>query len=184
MLAAGTLESNSAAVRETLMNAIGTVFLPMAEKHAREEAAKSFAGTYVDEATNSSVTIKVDESGPPGLEVTVLYSRDVQIIGPESRFIDIYGAGQAARLYPSNLRTISKTFDGGSTYQSRTGFRAILFNTTAEGLLQDPRLMQWTSLGAPTYGAVTLDDWVFEMGEGGMAEVVDVRIFRLRMKRV
>ena len=49
--------------------------------------------------------------------------------------------------------------------------------------VQDPGLMQWTSLGAPTYGARTLDDWVFEMGEDGKSKVVDVRMLRLKLTR-
>jgi hypothetical protein len=50
--------------------------------------------------------------------------------------------------------------------------------------VQDPELMQWTSLGAPAYGGVTLDEWVFGMGEDGVVEEVDVRMLRVSMKRI
>jgi hypothetical protein len=184
VLSAGPIESNSAAVRETLMNAVGAVFLPAAELQAREEARSNFAGTYTNAATNSSVTIEVDAS-TPGLGVTHLSARGIEVIGPSSPFIPLYGAGQSARLFPSGLRTERAEANGTATYVSRLGFRASFFNATgAGGAVQDPGLMQWTSLGAPAYGGVTLDEWVFGMGEDGVVEEVDVRMLRVSMKRI
>jgi hypothetical protein len=184
VLSAGPIESNSAAVRETLMNAVGAVFLPAAELQAREEARSNFAGTYTNAATNSSVTIEVDAS-TPGLRVTHLSARGIEVIGPSSPFIPLYGAGQSARLFPSGLRTERAEANGTATYVSRLGFRASFFNATgAGGAVQDPGLMQWTSLGAPAYGGVTLDEWVFGMGEDGVVEEVDVRMLRVSMKRI
>ncbi|KAI6784647.1 uncharacterized protein J7T54_006693 [Emericellopsis cladophorae] len=183
IFSAGPLASNSAAVRETLMNAVGKVFLPMAEEQARIEARENFAGVYTDEATNSSLTIHVDEI-TTGLQVSGFTSRGVEIIGPQSPFIPIYGAGQSARLFPSTLRTVRTTEDGTGTYTSRLGFRASFFNVTGGASdVQDPGLMQWTSLGAPAYGERTLDDWVVEMGEDGRARAVDVRMMRLKLGR-
>lgn len=184
VLTAGTMDSTAPAVRETLMNSFANNFLPAAETQARDEAVTNFAGTYTHKATNSSVTIKVDSAGRPGLLVKALMSRGVMAIGPESPFISIYGAGQSARLYPSNLRTISRKRDDSGDYDSRLGFRATFFNSTEDGQIQDPCLMAWTAPGTPLYGQVALDDWVFEMGEDGRSEFLDVRMFRLRMKRV
>ena len=183
IFSAGPLESNSAAVRETLMNAVGRVFLPMAEAQARNEARDAFAGTYEDDKTNSSLIIEVDQASS-SLFVRSLLSRGVEVIGPQSPFIQVYGAGQSARLFPTTLKTVSRTNNGEGVYSSRLGFRASFFNATG-GMneVQDPGLMQWTSLGAPTYGARTLDDWVFEMGEDGKSKVVDVRMLRLKLTR-
>ncbi|KAG9254832.1 beta-lactamase/transpeptidase-like protein [Emericellopsis atlantica] len=183
IFSASPLASNSAAVRETLMNAVGKAFLPMAEEQTRIEACDNFAGTYTDEATNSSLTINVDNV-TTGLQVSGFTSRGVEIIGPQSPFIPIYGAGQSARLFPSTLRTVRKTEDGAGTYTSRLGFRASFFNVTGGANdVQDPGLMQWTSLGAPAYGERTLDDWVMEMGENGKARAVDARMMRLKLER-
>jgi hypothetical protein len=183
IFSAGPMDSNSAAVREALMNTVGEAFLPMAEDQARKEAQNNFAGAYTDEATNSSVTVDVDETSS-ALFVTSLISRGVEVIGPRSPFIQLYGAGQFARLFPTTLKTVRKTEDGENTYTSRLGFRASFFNATGDvNEVQDPGLMQWTSLGAPTYGAVTLDDWVFETGEDGKSKAVDVRMLRLKMSR-
>jgi len=183
IFSAGPLESNSAAVRETLMNAVGKIFIPMAEDQARVEARDNFAGTYTDEATNSSVTINVDDS-TNGLYVAGFFSRGVEIVGPQSPFIPIYGAGQSARLFPSNLRAVRTTDGGTGTYTARLGFRASFFNATGDANdVQDPGLMQWTSLGAPMYGARTLDDWVFDMGEDGKATELDVRMMRVKLSR-
>lgn len=184
VLTAGTLDSDAPAIREKLMNTFTNVFVPSAEAQAGEEAMKNFAGTYVHKPTNSSVIIEVDTTGQAGLVVKTLMSRGVMAIGPDSPFISIYGAGQSARLYPSDLRTITRKHDDSGNYDSRLGFRATFFNSTEEGMLQDPCLMSWTAPGAPLYGQVALDDWVFELGEDGRAEVVDARIFRLRMERV
>ncbi|KAH7026731.1 beta-lactamase/transpeptidase-like protein [Microdochium trichocladiopsis] len=183
VLSAGPTESNSAAVRETLMNAVGRVFLPMAEEQARREARDNFAATFTDKASNSSVTVHVDKD-TPGLMVKSLISRGVEVIGPSSPFLQIYGAGESARLFPTLLKTVRKRSAGSGTFISRLGFRASFFNATGDMKeVQDPGLMQWTSLGAPTYGATTLDDWVFEMGEDGRAEALDVRMLRLKLVR-
>lgn len=165
------------------MNAVGRVFLPMAEEQARVEAFENLSGTYSDEATNSSVTIGV-ENTTTGLQVRGFSARGVEIIEPTSPFIRTYGAGESARLSPSDLRTVKATSDGSRTFTSRLGFRATFFNATG-GMneVQDPGLVQWTALGAPAYGARTLDDWVFEMGEDGRASVVDVRMMRLKLRR-
>lgn len=181
VFSAGPIESNSAAVRETLMNTVGTVFLPAAELQAREEVRSKFAGTYTDAVTNSSVTINVDTSNP-GLIVTHLSARGVEVIGPSSPFIPLYSAGQSARLFPSGLRTERTKGNGTASYVSRLGFRASFFNATgAGGAVQDPGLILWTSLGAPAYGGVTLDEWVFGMGEDGVVQEVDVRMLRVKM---
>lgn len=184
VLTAGTLDSDAPRIRETLVNAFSNIFVPAAEAQASDEAATNFAGTYIHKATNSSVTIEVDPAGRAGLQVKTLISRGVMAIGPESPFIPIYGAGQSARLYPSELRTVSRKSDNTGEYNSRLGFRATFFNSTEDGQLQDPCLMAWTAPGTPMYGQVALDDWVFEMGEDGRAEVLDVRMFRLKMERV
>ncbi|KAH7304335.1 beta-lactamase/transpeptidase-like protein, partial [Stachybotrys elegans] len=123
IFSAGPIESNSAAVRETLMNAVGKAVLPMAETQARVEARDKFTGTFTDETTNSSVTIEVDHA-VPGLVVKHLFSQGVEVIGPSSPFIQIYGAGQSARLFLTSLKTLRNTEDGKDTYESRLGFRA------------------------------------------------------------
>ncbi|KAI0423507.1 beta-lactamase/transpeptidase-like protein [Xylaria sp. FL1042] len=184
VLAAGTAAADASTVRETLMNSFGDLFLPMAEQLAAEEAKTKFAGIYVDEATNSSVTVQAGPSSSPGLLVTNLVSRGVQVVGPESPLIQVYNAGQYARLYPSNLRATSRSKDSSETYDSRLGFRATFFNETQPGEVEDPCLYAWTAIGAPTYGLVSLDDWVFHMGEDGEAKFLEVRLLRVKMARV
>lgn len=139
--------------------------------------------TYIDTATNSSVTIVVDAS-TPGLSVTHLSARGVEVIGPFSLFIPLCGAGQSARLFSSGLRTKRAKASSTASYVSRLGFRASFFNATGDGgAVQDPGLMQWTSLVAPAYGGVTLDEWVFGMGEDGVVEKVDMRMLRVSIKK-
>ncbi|KAI1125391.1 beta-lactamase/transpeptidase-like protein [Nemania abortiva] len=184
VLTAGAPVSNASSIREVLMNFFGNIFLPMAEQQARYEAESSFAGNYTDVATNSSAKIQAGPPSSPGLSVTSLISRGVQVIGPESPLVQIYGVGRSARLYPSNLRAMKKSIARPGTYNSRLGFRATYFNATQPGEIQDPCLSAWTALGAPLYGQVALDDWVFEMREDGRAEILDVRLLRVKMERV
>ncbi|KAI1111601.1 beta-lactamase/transpeptidase-like protein [Nemania sp. NC0429] len=184
VLAAGTQGSRAPSIRESLMNSFGDIFLPMAEQQARDEAKSNFAGKYTDPATNSSAIIQVGPTGSPGLLVESLISRGVQVVGPRSPLIQIYGVGQSARLYPSNLRAASLSKSRPGTYDSRLGFRSTYYKASQPGEVQDPCLPAWTALGAPLYGQVALDDWVFEMQENGHAEVLDVRLLRLKMNRV
>ncbi|KAI0390670.1 beta-lactamase/transpeptidase-like protein [Xylariaceae sp. FL0594] len=209
ILAAGSAATD---IRTKLMDSLGDVFLPLAERQAREEARTNFAGKYVDDATNTSVTIRLDPSSGAGLAVENLVSRGVQVIGPESPLARLFGGvGESARLYPSNLKAVSLRagkkekkkgkhgYPGGAcagagagggeggedVYESKVGFRATYFNATQANELEDPCLSAWTALGAPTYGQVALDDWVFSMREeDGRAESLEVRMLRLRMERV
>lgn len=91
VLAAGTQGSSAPSIRESLMNSFGDIFLPMAEQQARDEAESHFAGNYTDKATNSSATLQLGPTGSPGLLVKSLVSRGVQVIGPQSPLIQIYG---------------------------------------------------------------------------------------------
>ncbi|KAI1181877.1 hypothetical protein F5B17DRAFT_423098 [Nemania serpens] len=184
VLTAGTKGSSAPSIRESHMNSFGAIFLPMAEQQARYEAESNFAGNYTDEATNSSATIRAGPTGSPGLLVERLISRGVQVVGPQSPLIQIYSVGQSARLYPSNLRAASMSKSRLGTYDSRLGFRSTYFKATKPGEIQDPCLTAWTALGAPLYGQVALDDWVFDMREDGQAEALDVRLLRLKIKRV
>ncbi|KKP00490.1 hypothetical protein THAR02_07403 [Trichoderma harzianum] len=183
VLAGGTINSNASDTRTQLFNAFGDIFLPAAEDQANQEAVVNFNGTYVDEATNSSAVIVVEDKGRPGLGIISLISHGVEIIGPESPLIGLYGAGQSGRLYPSQLKTVSRHTNGSGTYESRLGFRATFFNETKPGELEDPCLFAWTGLGAPLYGQRSLDDWVFEIGEDNKATRLDVRMLRLGLER-
>ncbi|KAI0465682.1 beta-lactamase/transpeptidase-like protein [Xylaria cf. heliscus] len=183
VLAADATGINASRIRETLMNSFGELFLPMAESQAKNEAEVNFAGFFTDGATNSWVRIQTGPAGSSGLLVTGLTSHGVQVIGPESPLIQIYGVGHSARLYPSNLRATSISKGGSGTYDSRIGFKATYFNTTEPDKIQDPCLSAWTALGAPLYGQVSLDDWVFEMREDGQAAALNVGFLRLRLEK-
>jgi hypothetical protein len=184
VLAAGAPLANTPVIRETLMSAFDTIVMPAVEKQAKLEAVTNFNGTYFDTATNSSVTLSVGEGNGTGIGIVEVVSRGVQLVGPESPFVALYGAGTGGRLYPSQLKTVSKKgSDRDGTYTSRLGFRAVYFPASEEGTINDPCLNGWASMGAPIYGQRTLDDWVFELGEEGKADAVDFRLLRIKMQR-
>ena len=178
-----TTPEGSSDIRGELFNAFEDFFIPMGETQARKEAIVNFNGTYVDAASNSSVTILVGDDGRAGLGVPLMITRGKETIGPRSKFADIFHVGKSGRLYPSGLKTVKESSSGKGEYASRLGFRATFFNETSGSELDDPCLMAWTALGAPTFGQVSLDDWVFELGEDGKAETLDLRMWRLKLKR-
>ncbi|KAI0159517.1 beta-lactamase/transpeptidase-like protein [Xylariaceae sp. FL1272] len=184
VLTADTTQTLQSSVRSDLLDAFSSVFLPSAESQAAAEAKDNFVGTYTDPATNSSLSLVENTNHGPGLFVESLISNGKQIIGPESPFISIYGAGQSALLFPSGLKAVSKAADGEGTYDSKLGFKTTYFDQGTKNEVDDPCLLTWTALGQPLYGGVALDDWVFEMGEDGKAKAVEVRILRVRLERV
>lgn len=183
VLTAGSVTPNTVAIRAALMSAVEDNVIPAVEGQARLEAGINFGGTYVDAATNSSVTIAAGDDGRAGIGIIEVVSRGVRIIGEGSPFVGMYGAGSSGRLYPSQLRTVSRRKHGRGTYTSRLGFRAVYLSEGDTGTMVDPCMNAWASLGAPIYGQRTLDDWVFELGEDGRATVLDFRLLRVKLQR-
>lgn len=183
VLTAGATLENAALVRQTLMNAYDTIVAPAVENLAKLEAVANFEGTFVDEATNTSVTFSVADDGRPGIGIVEMVGRGVDWSGPGGTLALLFGTGSGARLYPSQLKTVSKRANGSGTYTSRLGFRAVYLPKGETGNIEDPCLRGWAGLGAPIYGQRTLDDWVFELGEDGKAKTVENRALRVKMRR-
>lgn len=187
VLVAGTLDSPASAIRTQLMDAFRSIFMPAVEDQAKSEASASFSGTYVDTETNSSAIITVGENGHPGLGVQTLVSHGIPFIGPgvapDHPAPALLGIGNHTRLHPSNLKTIRKTADGSGTYESRLGFRAVFQLMTETGTLQDPCLFMWATIAGYREGQQAIDDWVFEKGEDEVADVLNIRMLRLKLKK-
>lgn len=187
VLSAGTT-STATLIRTVLKMALGEIFVPAVESQAQDEAGIRFNGTYVDEGTNSSVTIAAGHGGHPGLTVQSLISHGVPMIGPgsspDSPLATQLAIGNHTRLYPTTLKTVSRRSSGCGSYEARLGFRAGFQTQFISGTLQDPCILNWANLDGMTYGREAFDDWVFDLSEeDGKASAVNVRLLRLKLKR-
>jgi hypothetical protein len=185
VLTAGTLDSNAPVIRTTLMNSFAEILMPAVEAQAQVEAGINFNGTFTDPATNSSITVAAGDNGHAGLSILQLTNHGVEIFGTNvSPIVSSFGIKPTTQMFPTTLKTISKTADGTGTYESRLGFRMVYFQQDEAGVLGDPCLNTWTVFGAPTYGQRSLDDIVFNMAEDGTALSVELRMLRLTMTKV
>lgn len=183
VLAAG-VDSQASAIRTALVDTMISVFAPAVEEAAREEAAENYAGVYVDNTSNSSVTITTNSSRL-GLGIEAFRSRGVTTLDLIAE-AEGEAPGYIPRLFSNTLQTISKSKTCNGTYISRTGWRAVyspVASTTNTTSAADG-CGAWVAVNAPIYGQRTLDDFVFEMGEDGKAVAIDARTWRLKMTRV
>ncbi|KAJ5806712.1 hypothetical protein N7474_010304 [Penicillium riverlandense] len=188
VLAAGTADSNAAVIRSLLKVNIGEILMPAVEEQAKEEASVTFNGTYIDDATNSSVVIAAGYKGHTGLTVRSLTSNGVPMMGPgtspDGLLASGLSIGNTTRLYPTTLKTVSKRSNGRGTYDSRLGFRASFHPEIVNNTVLDPCILDWANLDGITYGRQGFDDWVFDISEDGKATGVNIRLLRLKLKKL
>ncbi|OBR08424.1 beta-lactamase [Colletotrichum higginsianum IMI 349063] len=160
------------------------------DEAARDEARDRIAGTYADEATNSSLTISLD--GGWGLLLSDWRMRGFEVIPNLSRY-SFLGVNvtelpadreRTARLYPTGLES-----EGGG---NRTAWRALFDTFTAaqrdavDDLLFYPNAscVSWLSMDRTTYDYKALDHFEFAYGEDGRVESVLPKPFALSLQRV
>jgi hypothetical protein len=168
--------------RGPLTNALGDALIPAMEAAARREAIANYAGTYADEATNSSIVISVDE-GRMGLTLGEWTTNGI----PSFEALELLMGMDLSepRLYPTTLTSVcTKSGSCSEQYVCRTGWRAVFMPQTQTDVVMDPCLGAWGLVGASTYGGRGLDDWVFELGEDGKATGVEFRAARMTLKKV
>lgn len=166
ILAAGF---KSAATRTLLGSLVAETWVSAAEAAAREEAASKLVGTYANTATNSMLTLSLNDN-KPGLGVDYMYhgkpfSTLMAAAGLLKNPADI-------RLYPAGLRQ-------GNTL----AFKAAIEQLPYEAAVSRPPYHfggcpTWLTSGAMMYGGVTLDD--FEIVVDGEGRGTEVRVKGLR----
>lgn len=163
--------------RFTLRDLVGENFLTAAEHAAAENAARNFAGRFVDasvEGTNLTLTVDVDR---PGLGLESWFVGGVEwranLTSPAST---LPAANLTVRLYPTGLVSPSMNASVGATQLS---FRAIpqvlprgaraaveggqgLFNNGCE---------TWYSVDFWSFDGIGSDEFVFEVVEGRLEGV-------------
>ncbi|KAJ0420254.1 beta-lactamase/transpeptidase-like protein [Aspergillus carlsbadensis] len=175
ILAAG--EGNTLAVM-TLADLISKFLIPALDQVAKEEAHNSFAGTYSSAPTNSSLEVTTDAG--PGLRVLKWTNNGKDILDALSQ-IQLGPPGQSVelRLFPTGLR------HGG-----RLSFRSVRPSRFGTGPGCGPvcgpvtrACRSWMLVDGSVYGAMGVDEFVFETGEDGRAISASPRAMRVTLTK-
>lgn len=158
--------------------------LPVLENVAREQANRNLGGDYAptDAATNSSLTIGVDDN-LPGLVLKQWISHGADVMIALSIFAQGLGRQiKGVKLHPMDLSTKD------STCGKKQSYRAIIetvpqhYDATVPRV-NDPNAIEWTMLDAFRYGGISIDDFVFHIDANGVASSVEPRVLRETFKR-
>ncbi|KAI1130611.1 beta-lactamase/transpeptidase-like protein [Nemania abortiva] len=153
-----------------MADAIGPILLPALEAAAREEADARYAGTYAASALNSSLVLSTDPS-KPGLGVDRWVSNGTDMIPVAVRYTLNYNVtGPSIRLFPTGLESSSSS--GGKKI---IAFKAMIENTDAvdrSDKMFSTNCGTWVSQTVAVYADYPLDQFVFTIGEDGVAESV------------
>lgn len=165
----------------SLLSRLLSTLLPAIEQAGKEEATLSVVGTYTDSATNSSLTLYLDDGPGMGMSGWTVRGRDV---------LDVYanisgmpGVSVVPRLYPTNLQP-----------NGQSAWRAVFDTGTAEENAEFDAMFAWPGQSCQTwanmdrfqYGFNGIDDFVFTMDEqaGGPSAIsLFNRGFRVNMTR-
>ncbi|RYP84710.1 hypothetical protein DL770_005162 [Monosporascus sp. CRB-9-2] len=178
----GGAESNNRLVDSTL-SAVVREMLPAIEAAGKAQAGALVGGTYSDAASNSSVTLSLDEG--PGFKVSDWVVRGVDVISN-------YGSYGALSSGPTEDITVNvRLYPAGLDAGPRTAWRAVFDVGTPEEIAAYEKQMFWPSAGCATWGKMdrfvyqfrSLDDFVIEKNEGGEASTLTLRGFQVDLKR-
>ncbi|KAI1423518.1 beta-lactamase/transpeptidase-like protein [Xylaria sp. FL1777] len=166
---------------EFALTDVVTAMLPAIEDASKAQAEPSFGGTYSDAATNSSLTLSLDDG--PGFAVSNWTVRDVDVIANYGALGELSGGSAdmpvRVRLYPTNLAS-----------GNETAWRAVFTVGTAEQLAEGDAARfwpkgtchTWASMDRPTYGFKSIDEFIFTSSKG-KADSLTLPIFDVKLQR-
>jgi hypothetical protein len=167
-----------------MLSRLVQTLLPAVEQAGKAEAGRVYAGTYTDQATNSSVTISLDDDGP-GFAITRFVMRGVDVprtdpggtlppamppkLDPPMRY----------RLYPTTANS-----------EAQTSWRAVGTRATvkeveamdAQFVWPMASCLTWAMMDRVTHNLGARDHFVFDV-EGGKARSVEAVGYGVKMKR-
>lgn len=161
------------------------ILLPALDKAAKTEAAQNLVGEYVDEATNSTITLTVDDG--PGLLVSNWFSRGFDVLNGYPAAIQAMGSGESNAPVPEASVRLYHT---GLAADNETGWRAVFHMEDAETLaavdesipfIPQVTCQTWFVFERTNYGLNSVDDFVLKCNGEGSAEEVTSRFFRTSM---
>ncbi|KAF1809860.1 beta-lactamase/transpeptidase-like protein [Eremomyces bilateralis CBS 781.70] len=152
---------------------ISTYLLPALEKSAIQQAFLNYAGTY--NFGDSKLLITID--GLSGLSLTNWTSGSKDLRAAFAELYSIPSDTLDFRLYATNL--VDQT-----AQSSRKAFRAVLQDIAAPIDAGTPTCITWMdSLDKFVYNGVSLDEFVFELDEKGMAIGLDIPALNMTLKK-
>jgi hypothetical protein len=175
----GGPEVTVANTRITVLSAVLRALVPAVEQAGQEEAAKAgYVGSFVDEATNSSLVLKVDRG--PGLVIESLTVGGFDVLNNFDSY-SLTSAGSSSRasvkaegrLYPSNRVAMKGEV-------TETAWRAVIDSTTEEqrreldeGIFyEDGSCRTWFGMDRTAYNFLSLLDFVVVTGGDGAVRAV------------
>lgn len=131
---------------------------------ARLQAKANLAGMYgiASSSGNSSIIVKPTGTADPGLTVTALFANDTDWFSRIADEAGITPQDLDFRLYPTNLEDVT---DGGK----QRAFRAVFQDKKSLVDAGTPTCITWMGVGELERNGLPLDDFIFEMGDAGMA---------------
>ncbi|OTA70542.1 beta-lactamase/transpeptidase-like protein [Hypoxylon sp. EC38] len=161
--------------------------LPAVETAGKDDARAAFAGTYVDDATNSTLTLSVDDEGPGlGIEEWIVRGTDVP-----AHWLN-YLSAVSTSLPKVNLST--RLYPTGLAAGERTAWRVAIDLGSPEEIAQaDAQLfwpqgscLAWGLMDRAVYEFGALDEMVFSLDEaesGCAAKSVELVGFRATLRK-
>ncbi|KAK3328786.1 beta-lactamase/transpeptidase-like protein [Apodospora peruviana] len=164
-----------------LADLLGAQLLPALEQAGREQAESTYAGDYYNPERNSSLRITT-QSDRPGLGVENWFSN-----GTYMQYVSVVlqsgysPVSPTIRLYPTGLETM---LEGGGR---RVGYKAVFEDANLPARpnsLFSTDCGTWVSFTGVAYGTHPLDEFVFELDNGGKVRSVENKALRVVLPKV
>lgn len=151
----GPGEANGQTMTLMLSQAIQAL-LPAIEKAGKAETKAMYAGRYTDKATNSSITLSLNDDGP-GVSLSHFIMRGV----------DVPATDPGGSLPPTTPPTLDppmryRLYPTSADSDTQTSWRAVGTQATAEQVAEQDALFAWKMNSCTTWAA--LDRVTFNMG--------------------
>jgi hypothetical protein len=164
------------------------LLLPALEEAGKDEARISHAGTYTDTASNSSITLSLDDDGP-GIRVSNWTVRGLDVFDTLPVISTAFTSGPKLetkvrmRMYPTGLET-----DKQSSWRGVFTFGTAEELAAAESLFMWPMATcnTWALMDRTQYGLQAMDHFIFTQEEGDNGETavsVELPAYRIVLRK-
>jgi hypothetical protein len=170
-------EASSGSFSAVVLSDVLRALIPAIDHAARAEAKPRFAGKYVDSASNSSLTISVDDG--PGLVLSNWTVRGVDVLlnipsyslTPSSKRVPI-----SARLYPTNLRSSS---GDQQTWRAvyQVGSDEDFAKLDERLFMPDGSCVTWGKMDRVNYNYAGLDEFLVSFAKDGTVVGINPQAF-------
>jgi hypothetical protein len=162
---------------------LGQSLIPAYDAVARDEADRSFSGTYVQRdgvnSTNSSISISTS-ANKPGLGISRWISNGTDMV---SIALALQSGTPLDQLKNPEARLYYTLLDSKTVNGTRQSFKAVFEDTGGAAVgqqLWSTDCGAWVGVTGITYGSMPLDEFIFERDASG--NVVSVENLALRAK--